>query len=211
MHHLDFFLAGVTGNMDIRNAGVNDGNALLGQFVDDTTDEFFVAGNRRCGNDNEILGTEFHLVVLCIRHTGQRTHRFTLRAGCDDGQLLGIVFLDLTEIDDCICGNGHISELNCRGNDIEHGAARDGDLSVIFDAGIDDLLNTVDVGGEGCDDDALILIAEVDVFQRRADILFRRCVAGTLCVGRFAQQKEYAFIAECTESGKVDHCTVNRC
>ena len=210
MHHLDLFLAGVTGNVHVRNAGMDDGDVLFGQLIDDAADELFVAGNRGCGNHDEILGAELDLIVLGIRHTGQRAHRFSLRAGRNDGQLLGVVFFDFVQIDDRICGNAHITELNCRGNDVQHGAAGDGDLAVVFCAGVDDLLDAVNIGGEGRNDDALILIAEIDILQRRADVLFRRCITGALCVGRFAQQQQYTFVAELTESGQIDHRAVNR-
>ena len=103
----------------------------------------------------------------------------------------------------------HIPEALGGGDDGQHAAAGERDLALVFDAVIDDLLDAVDVGGEGGDDDAFVTAAE-NVVEALADLAFAHGKAGAFGVGALVEHGEYARLADLAEAGEVDGFAFDR-
>ena len=144
-HQLQLLLAGVTGDVYLHKVVLENVCAVLEKLVYDLIDHLFVAGDGACADDDKIVRAELHLVVTAECHTVQRGHRLALTSGSDEGYLLRRVFFYLVYVDKHSVGSRHIAEPGCRADDIEHGAPGYCDLSAVLGAGVDYLLNAVDV------------------------------------------------------------------
>ena len=198
------------GNVYLDNRIVKHFHFLCGQLVDNAPNVLFVAGDCAGRKHHQIVGIERNLCVIGECHAVKRRHGFALAARCNQRQLARLVAFNLVDVDQNTCGDLHISQFNCRADDVQHAAPGDGDLPFMPRAGVDDLLNTVYIGRECCNDDALLQMGGEDIFQRRADLLFGRRVSGTLCVGRFAQEHQDALAPQLTQTDDVHHVAVNR-
>ena len=67
---LDLLLAGMAGNMNAVAFFVNNVGAEFIKVINCARYEFFVAGNRRCRNNNGIARKNFNLFMVIIGHTG---------------------------------------------------------------------------------------------------------------------------------------------
>ena len=74
--------------------------------------------------------------------------------------------------------------------------------------GIQHLLDTVDVGGEGGDDDTLVAILEL-AHEGGAHHLFGGGEAGALYVGRVGAQAQDPLLAQLAQAGQVDDLPVD--
>ena len=87
VHHFDFFLAGMTGNVNAPLPSIDDLRAKLIKVVDGVPHAALISRNRRSGNDDRIAGHDGHFFMLTIAHAGQGAHRFTLTACRNNGNL----------------------------------------------------------------------------------------------------------------------------
>ena len=158
LHQLQLLLAGVSGNVNLDHGIVQDLHILGGKLVDDASHVLFVSGNGAGGKHHQVIGIKRNLCVVGKRHAVKRRHGFSLAAGCNQRQFAWLVAFDLVDIDQYPCRNLHISQLHGGTDDVQHTSARNGDLALMPRTGIDDLLNTVNIGRECCDDDAFLLM-----------------------------------------------------
>ena len=94
-HHLQFFLTGVTGNVQRRVAVINDLCPLLEQLVYDAADRDLIAWDGRGGDNNAVARVDRDLLVLGKCHAMQCGHRLALAAGTDDNRLTARQAADL--------------------------------------------------------------------------------------------------------------------
>ena len=143
---LDIFLAGVAGRVDVLG---DDIRPFQHQLVDDACDRLLVARDGAGRENDRVIGADRDLAVHAVSHAAQGRHALALAAGRDyDRFIPGIVF-ELIDIDQGVLGNIEDVEF-CRSiNDVDHAAAFDNDLASVFICVVDDLLDTVHIGGEG--------------------------------------------------------------
>ena len=208
-HQLKVLLAGMAGNMDGCGAVIDDLCALLVQLVDHVVDGLLVArdGGRR--DEDAVAGIDLHLLVAAVRHTVQRGHGLTLRAGGYDDQLAARVAPDLGNVDHDLACVLEVAELGGDTRDLLHASAADRDLSACTGRDVEDLLETGHVGGERRDDNALVAL-EDELLERLADDLLARGVARALDVGRVAHQREQTLLAQLADAHEVDHLAGDR-
>ena len=97
----------------------------------------------------------------------------------------------------------HIAQFLGHGGIVDHAAAAEGHLAAILHGEVDDLLDTVDVGREGRNDDALVLCPGKQAADTGGHLLLGGGEAGTLRVGGVAQQSQHALLAVLRQSSKV--------
>src|ERR1035437_9448825 len=145
--------------------------------------------------------------MVAVGHAGQSGHRLTLGAGRGDDDLLQrpdlILGYDLTG------SEGEVAEVGGDPEVLLHRAAYDGDFSIEFGRGVDDLLDAVDVAGEGGDDDP--------AFERLHDLAegfphgpFGERVAGVLGSGRVGQQADHAVLTQSGQDREIGAAAVDR-
>ena len=183
---------------------VDNVRAFPVKVVDDAVDHLFVARDGAGGNDDRVVFTDCDLVEFPRRHARERAHRLALTArGYDDDLAVEKVFR-LFDVDEHALGNGELSDLACRVDDVEHAPARKRDLSAVFDRKVHDLLQAVHVGRKRRDNDAPVRIFRKEMIERGAHHRFTHRITGTLHIRRFAEQEFHPFPADLGNAGQVD-------
>ncbi len=91
--------------------------------------------------------------------------------------------------------------------DVAHAAADDGDLAAELLREIDDLLQAVNGGTEGGDEEAAFGAVE-DVFEARADGAFGFGIAGPIGIGGVRHEQQHAALAVFGESVQVEELVI---
>ena len=104
---LDFFLAGMSGNMDILE---NNLRTLHGKLIDNLGYRFLISRNRIRTEDNRIVWLYRHFSVHVRRHSRQSRHRLSLTSGCDKNHFLRRIILHLIDLDQCVFRHIQISQ-----------------------------------------------------------------------------------------------------
>ena len=206
---LQLLLAGVAGDVEHIGLVVNDLHALAEQFVDDPAHRHLVAGDGGGGENHLVAGADLHLLVGGKGHAVQRAHLLALGAGGDDDLLVPGEVFDLVDVHQRVLGHLHIPQLRGDLHDVLHGPARDSHFPPAGGGGGEDLLDAVDVGGKGGDDDALVAVLELP-HKRLAHGAFAHGVAGALHIGGVSAKAENALLAQLAQTGKVDDLAVDR-
>lgn len=109
--------------------------------------------------------------------------------------------------------SGDIQVSHIRGalHHIHHAAAGNRQLASVLDAAVHDLLETVDIGGKGGNDDPAVLRLLEQRLEGVAHHAFTLGGAGALRVGGVCQQGQYPLLSQLTEAGQVDDRAGNRC
>ena len=165
MHQLDLLLAGVTRYVYVCGGVVDDAHTHFGQLVDNASHQLFVSGNCAGREYHEVGKSEHDLAVIAKRHAVQSRHGLALATGGDQGQLLGLIALDVIDVNQHAVRHFHVTEGDGGGNNIDHAASRDRDLTLMTCADVNDLLHAVHIRREGRNDDALIGVHGEDGFQ----------------------------------------------
>ena len=90
-HDLQFFLTAVSGNMNPLILTEHDIGAETHEIIDCTPYTRFIAGYRRCRDNNRIAGHNTDAAMIVRRHPGQACHRFPLTARRQNKDLIGRV------------------------------------------------------------------------------------------------------------------------
>ena len=210
LHELQLLLAGVTRHVHLDRGIVDDLHVHLGKLIDDASDQLLVAGNGGGGQHDQVGGTQRDLIMIPERHAVECRHRLALTARGDKRQLIRAVLADLGNVDQHASRHLHVAQLHGGGNDIDHAPPRDGDLAPVAGADVNDLLDAVDVGGEGGNDDALLRVHGEDHLQRLAHLLLGGGMPGALGVGGLAHQHQHAVPSQLAQPGDVHHVAVDR-
>ena len=209
-HHFEFFLIGMARDMDLVHALVDHFGPQFHQLVDDTADHFLVAGDGRGGDDDVVVRCDLDFPVVGERHAGQSRHRLALAAGGDEHQLIVRIPGDLVERDDESVRHIEVAEFLADGHDVFHAPAAQGDFPPGGDRLVHDLLDSVDVGRKGGDDDTPFAGRLEQPVEAVADRGFTGGVAGFDGVGGVREVTEDPFLPQFREPGKVDHAAVHR-
>ena len=156
-HHFKLFLAGMTGYMNVIHCLIDYIRAGFHKLVDHASHQLFVAGDRVCGDDDEILRGYGDLAVFVVRHSRKRGHRLALASGGDDDKLVGRYLSDLLDVNENALWQAYIVQLDSRVQHVYHASAGDCDFASGHLGIVDYLLYAVDIAGEGSDDYALSL------------------------------------------------------
>ena len=136
-------------------------------------------------------------------HAGKGAQRLSLAAGGDEDHLFRRVLVQLFHADEGALRDVHIPQLLRHGRVVDHAAAAECHLAAIFHGQVDDLLDAVDVGCEGRNDDALVPGAGKQAAHTGGDLLFGGRKARTLGIGGVAQQGQNALLAVFGQGGQV--------
>ncbi len=199
---LQLLLAGVAGDVERPGVLVDHLGPLAVELVDDVVHGIFVAGHGGGGDDDPVAGLDLHLPVGGKGDAEEGGHGLALAAGGDDADLVLGQGLDVVQVHEHALGDLCIAQLRGHLQGVFHAPAGDGDFSPVAGGHVDDLLDAVHVGGEGCDDDALLTAPEEGV-EAVAHGPLRTGVAGALHVGGVAQQGQHALFAQLPQAGQV--------
>ena len=183
---------------------------LQKKLVDDIGHRLLIARNRMRRENNGVAGSDLHLPVLIFRHSGQRGHALTLRAGRNDRCFLRRIIAELFLLDQCVLRYVQTSDRTGRRNDVHHAASLDGNLASVLVGGIDDLLHTVDIGRKGRNDNPRILMLGKNPVDGHTDGFLRLCIARALCVGGVTHQCQNSVLSKLRETLQINGISVNR-
>ena len=188
---------------------VDDLRALVEQLVDHAADGGLVAGDGRGGDDDPVARVHLDLLMLGKGHAVQGGHGLALAAGGDDDHLVARQLVELLDIHHHVVRDIHIAQHLGHAQDVLHAAPGDADLAAVLHRHVDDLLQAVDVGGEGGDDDALVAALE-ELVEARADLALGVGVAGLFHIGGVAHQRENALVAQLAQAHQIHHAAGDR-
>ena len=194
-HHLEVFLGGVAADVDAAALAVDHRGADLEQTVDGGRDAALVAGDRLGRDDDGVALVQLDLRMVVEGHARERRERLALAARREDEDLLGPVLVDLRELDHRALRHLEVAEVAGDVGVLDHRAAGEGELAPVQVGDRDRLLDAVDVRGEAGHDDAALGLGE-DLVEGLADGALRGGRARGLGVGRVAEQREHALLAE---------------
>ena len=209
VHHLDFLLAGVAGNVDAVALFIDNVRTQLVQMVDSTGNKLFVARNRCSRNNYCITGHNINLFMVIHSHTSERAHRLALTAGGDNNNLFRRIVMSFVNINQHALGNLQVTKLLGDIYNIHHAAADNCYLTVILHSSINNLLDTMYVRGEGCYNNTMLSIAELLV-KGLAYHFFAGSEARALGVGAVCQQAQYTAVAVFGKFIEFHNLSVNR-
>jgi len=200
-HQLEFFLAGVAGDMHRHQRRVDDLGPARNQPVDDARDLFLVAGNRRRRHDHGVAGLNFDLPVRALGHAGQRRLRLTLAAGRDDRDAFIGQAQRLPQVDHQIRRDLQMAQLARDLGGLDHRITCHGHDPAIPLRCIEHLLDPAEQGGEGRHDDAALGVAE-NLVEGGFDDRLGQGIAGPFGARGIAEQREHALRTQLTQPRK---------
>ncbi|MPM10774.1 hypothetical protein SDC9_57109 [bioreactor metagenome] len=206
-HQAQFLAAGVTGNMHVRHAVVNNLRAFLVELVDDAGNANLVARNGRGGDDDRVALTDIEAVRRGC-HAEQPAHGLALAAGSDHADLVVAVAFELLYLDDALRRNLQVVQAHGNLHHLLHAAPLKADHAAVTDRNVRNLLDAVNVAGKGSNDDAPFRNVEI-VFKRFANIPFALRVSRAFYVGAVAHQREHAARAVMRKADNVDRFAVD--
>src|SRR5210317_1617972 len=186
-HGLEFVLAGVPGDVDLAGCLVVDFCAAAIKMIDQVRDRPFIAGDELGGKDDGVARFNADLLVVVHGDARERAQGFTLTAGGQNQDLFRWHVTHLAQVDQDVVRNGEIAKLPRDGDVTDHAAARDHHFAPGFDRGINDLLDAVDVRGEGGYQD-LAGTAWQEIVEGVANRPLGEGLAGVLNVGGIGEQ-----------------------
>ena len=209
-HQLLLILTGVTGNVYLVHLFIDDLCAQTHQLVDHAVDKLFVARNRSCGDDDKVIWGHLHLAVLAHCHAAQGGQRFALATGGNQHHLVKRQAVCHVDVHQNPARNLEVTQLDGGCHHVDHAAPGNRDLFVVLDCIVDNLLDAVDVGGKGCNDDAAVACHLEQLIERFAHCALARGAARHFDVGGVRQQRQNALTAKLTKASQVDDTAFNR-
>ena len=206
---LQLLLTGMTRYVNIVHSLINNLCPRLEKLVYNSCNELFISRDRRCAYYDIVHGSYGNASVLVHRHSCKSGHRLALTACGDKHDLFGRICVHSFNVDDYSLGNGKISHLHSRRNNVEHTSAEYRNLAVILNGIVDYLLNAVNVGGKGSNDNSLALSLCKQLFKGLAHLAFRCGISGTFRICGISHKGKNAPVAQLAEACKVDDAAVN--
>ena len=146
--------------------------------------------------------------MLGVRHAGQCRHRLALRAGDHEDLLLRGQRGDVAGVHEDAAWDLEVAALGGDPHVAHHGAPHERHASAVQGGGVEDLLDPVDVAGEGGHDDLSLGVGE-DVVQDLADLALVADHAGNLGVGGVYAEQVHPFLTEAREGAQVGDAPVD--
>ena len=209
VHELQFLTAGMAGHVDALVAAIDDVSPQLHEIVDGPGHQFLIARNGGSRNDDRITGHHRHLAMVGHGHTGQCRHRLALAAGSADDNLVRTEAIDFINVDNGPLRRVDIAQLHGDAHHVHHAAAQYGHPALIAHGGVDDLLDAMDIGGEGGHDDAALGPVE-SLVKGSPHRALAHGVAFALSVGAVCHHHQHALVAQLCEAAEVCHLAIYR-
>ena len=178
----------------------------MAELVDDVRHALFVAGDGAGAQNDEVAFADDQLVSR-TGHAVKPAHGLPLAAGGDDADLGGLVALEVVDVNNAAVGDLQIPKLDGQFGDVLHAPSLEADLAVVRDGAVDDLLDAVDVGSEGGDDDAPLRAVKIPPHSF-SYLGFRHGVARQLGVGAVRHQAEHAVFSVFGQTCQIGRCAV---
>ena len=208
VHDAQLLLAGVSGHVQIQLPLVDHLCALAVQLVDHRADGALVARDGAGRHDDAVTGLNLNLPVGGEGNAPHGGHGLALAAGGDDTHLVPGQGADLVQVYHHALRDLHIPQLPGNLQGVLHAPSGDRHLAPVAGGHVDDLLDAVNVGREGGDDDALVTALEQGI-EGVAHLLLALGVARVLHVGGVAQHGQHALVAQLPKPGQVNHAAGN--
>ena len=186
---LDFFLAGMSGNMDILEDNLC---SLHGKLIDNLGHRFLISRNRIGTENNSIVRFNHYFLMDVCSHTGKSCHRFTLTSCCDQYYLFIRVILNLIDLNQSLIRNAKVSKLCCSCDNIYHTAALYCNLASETISCVNDLLYAVYIGCKSGNNDSVCLIFIEKIIKYMSHRTFRHGKSGSLCISTVTHQCQYS-------------------
>ena len=136
-------------------------------------------------------------------------HRLALRTGRHVDALGGRQLADALEVHDDALRDRQVALLLRDAHVALHGAAHEGHATPVVGGGVDDLLDAVHVGGEGCNDDLAGGLAE-HLIEDRADLTLGGNESGHQGVRGVHHEQVDALLAHACEGAQVGEAAIQR-
>ena len=187
--------------MDERSAVGDDPDARGHERVDDLADRLFIAGNGARRKDDGVAGGEFRGRMLVLRHAGERRARLALAAGGERQYLVARQALERVHAQERRHAVEHPA-LAGDSDDALYRSPKDQDVPAGGEAGLGRGAKAGDVGSEGGHDHPAPRLAD-QPGKRLGDVTLRRALAFAQDVGRIADERQHALVAERLEARLV--------
>ena len=199
---------GVTRDVHLGVALVDDVRAVLGETVDHAVDGVLVAGDEARRQDHRVARTGLDLVVE-VRHAAEDGHRLALRSGRHVDDLVFRQVAGLLVLDEHALGHVEVAEIGRDRHVADHAATEERDTAAVGGRGIQHLLNPVDVAREARHDHAAGRLAD-HLVEHRADGSLKRCEARDVGIRGVHHEEVDALLAEPREGAQIRQPAVQR-
>ena len=149
------------------------------------------------------------VLVLAVGDSDQGRGRLSLSAGGDDYYLIVRQLAGLVHGDQGVFRDAKVTQVPGHLDVVDHAPSDDGDLAVVPDGGVDNLLDARDEGGERGDHHAAGGLGDLAV-ERLADDPLGGSVAVDLGVGGVGAEEQYALVGHPRKGGEVGPLPVLR-
>ncbi|CAB4731483.1 unannotated protein [freshwater metagenome] len=187
---------------------VHDGRSELRETVDDPVNRVLIARDERRRQNNGVLGPDADRMVT-VGDPRQDRHRLALRAGADKHALVVRHRIEILNRHDRSARHLQVAEVAGNPHVADHRAPDEGNLAAVEPRHLDNLLDSVHVGGEGRQDDAALGSKEHGV-EDRDDVALARDEARNLGVRAVDEQEIDARVAEAREPIEIGDPAVER-
>ena len=150
----------VAGDVHGRDLLVQHLRPGLGEAVDRVVHPQLVPRHRLRRDDDRVALLDLHVRVVVVGHPRQRRHRLALAARAEDHRLLGPQELELVGLDQQLVADLEVAEVARDVHVLPQRAADEADLPPGLVGDVHGLLDAVDVGGEGRDEDPALALRE---------------------------------------------------
>ena len=195
-------------NVHLRVTLMHHVRPQLQQGVNNTVHTGLVPRDEGGSEHNRIAWLNLHLMVT-ICHTGQGSHRLTLRAGAHHHNLVGTVLVYLFQVHQDTLGNLQITKLLGDRHIPNHRAAHQHHLTAALGSSIQNLLHTVHMRRERCHNNTPGCVPE-HVGNNGANILLGRGEPGHLGIGGVRQEQVNAFFTQFSEVAQIGDAPIQR-
>src|SRR5699024_6524592 len=199
----------VTRGVDVGVAAGDHRGTDLREHVDHAEHCLLVTRNQGGRKNDQVAVADGDLAVLPACHARQCSHRLTLGAGGNENHLVRSHAGGLVHGDDGASRGVQVTHALCDLHVPDHRAAGEGHLAVRRHRRVHGGLDASHVGGEGCQDHALLRIAG-QAGQRRGHVCFRTGESRGCGVGGGAEHEIHALIAEARQRRQVRRTAVDR-
>ena len=190
--------ARMAGDMHQRGAVGDDLDACAHERIDDLADRLFVAGNGARGEDDGVARAQFRRRMIVLRHAGERRARLALAAGGERQDLVARQAIERVHAQERRHAVEHAAVARDRDDALDR-PAENADLPSGGETGLGRRAQAGDVGSEGGHDHPALRLAD-EPCQRLGDVALGRAFAFAQNVGRIADERQHALVAERPEA-----------
>ena len=183
------------GDVDERHVLPQDLRAAAEQGVDGAADHPLVPRDHARGEDHEVARARVDVLVLARRDERDGGVRLALAPRREDHLARGGQIAELVERDDEPLGHPEVAQLRGDRDVGHHAPAEEPDPALVADGQVEELLDAVDVRGEGRHDDASRRLGKPPV-EGRAHLGLRARMPRPADIGRVRAEGQHAALAQ---------------